>query len=149
MPKRILAIASGGGHWEQLLLLRPAFDDAEVHFVSTAPEFPEHAGIAEADVVRDFNRHRPLEGVLCSVALLRIIWRVKPDVVISTGAAPGLVGLAIAKLLGARTVWIDSVANSDQLSMSGRMAGRFADLWLTQWEHLVSERGPRYFGSLL
>lgn len=132
-----------------MLLLRPAFDDAEMHFVSTAIEFAEHAGISEADVVRDFNRHKPIDGLLCLLALLRIIRRVRPDVVISTGAAPGLVGLAVAKLFGARTIWVDSVANSDQLSLSGRIAGRFADLWLTQWEHLVSERGPRYFGSLL
>lgn len=149
MPKRILAIASGGGHWEQMLLLRPAFDDADVHFVTTADGFAEHAGIADADIVADFNRRSPLAGVRCSIALLRIVRRVRPDLVISTGAAPGLVGLIIGRLFGAKTVWIDSVANSDQLSMSGKVAGRFVDLWLTQWEHLASARGPRYFGSLL
>lgn len=149
MPKQILAIASGGGHWEQLLLLRPVFVDAEVHFVTTVDGLAQHAGIGSAALVTDCNRKRPRDCWRCSWEMLRIVWRVRPDLVISTGAAPGLIGLAIGKLLGAKTVWVDSVANSEQLSMSGKAAGRFVDLWLTQWEHLASVRGPKYMGSLL
>ena len=33
--------------------------------------------------------------------------------------------------------------------MSGRIAGPFADLWLTQWEHLAREGGPEYAGAVL
>src|SRR5688572_14021606 len=33
--KKILAVASSGGHWTQLLRLRPAFDGCEVVFVTT------------------------------------------------------------------------------------------------------------------
>ena len=36
-PTRILAVSSGGGHWVQMLRLRPAFAGAEVHFASVAP----------------------------------------------------------------------------------------------------------------
>ena len=33
--------------------------------------------------------------------------------------------------------------------MSGRMAGKYADLWLTQWEHLAKDERPAFFGSVL
>ena len=32
---------------------------------------------------------------------------------------------------------------------AGRMAGRCADLWLTQWAHLSRESGPEFAGSVL
>ena len=38
--------------------------------------------------------------------------------------------------MGARTIWIDSMANVDKMSMAGRLARRYSDLWLTQWPHL-------------
>jgi len=68
---------------------------------------------------------------------------------VTTGSAPGLLALRLARLLGMRTVWIDSVANVEELSLSGRKARRYADLWLTQWPHLAKEQGPEYRGSLL
>ena len=47
IPKRkILAVASSGGHWTQLLRLRPAFDGHEVVFVTTQPD-------SRAEVVPD------------------------------------------------------------------------------------------------
>lgn len=52
----------------------------------------------------------------------------RPDIVISTGAAPGFFALLFGKLLGARTIWIDSIANAEQLSVSGQKVKLFADL---------------------
>jgi hypothetical protein len=57
--------------------------------------------------------------------------------------------LLFGKLLGARTIWIDSIANAEQLSVSGAKVKPFADLWLTQWPHLVTKDGPDYKGAVL
>lgn len=73
----------------------------------------------------------------------------KPDIVISTGAAPGYFALRFGKWHGARTVWVDSIANADELSMTARIVRPYADLWLTQWAHLASPNGPEYAGSVL
>jgi len=74
--------------------------------------------------------------------------RERPSVVVSTGAAPGYLAIRCARLMGARTLWIDSVANIEELSMSGRLASTTADLCLTQWPHLADER-IRYLGAVL
>jgi len=55
----------------------------------------------------------------------------------------------MAKWFGARAAWIDSIANAEELSMSGRLAGRYAKLWLTQWPHLAQAQGPYYAGAVL
>ena len=84
-----------------------------------------------------------------TLRLAWIIWREKPDVVVSTGAAPGYVALRIASAMRAQTIWLDSVANIEQLSLSGAKVGRFVDLWLTQWPDLARREGPYYAGSVL
>jgi UDP-N-acetylglucosamine:LPS N-acetylglucosamine transferase len=89
---------------------------------------------------------------ICAVA--RILLRVRPDVVISTGASAGYFALRFGKLLKCRTVWVDSIANAEQLSLAGRRVQPYADLWLTQWPGLAheSENGkpaPRYEGAVL
>ncbi len=49
----------------------------------------------------------------------------------------------------ARTVWIDSIANIERLSLSGARARPVADVWLTQWAHLARPDGPEYWGAVL
>jgi len=81
--------------------------------------------------------------------LIRIISKTKPDVILTTGASVGLLSLIIGKHFGAKTIWIDSIANGDEMSYSGKLAKRWADVWLTQWGHLSTPSGPQYWGSIL
>ena len=145
----ILAISSGGGHWEQLMLVLESFDDATFAYANTIDGLAEKSGVSPAYIVRDCNRDDMMQNLRCALDVLKIIWKERPDIIISTGAAPGIIALALGKLFGAKTIWLDSVANSEKLSLSGKLAGKIADLWLTQWSHLASERGPKYFGSVL
>lgn len=147
--RRILAVASGGGHWIQLKRLRPAFEGCETVWVTVHPAYREDVTPARTYVVNDATRWDRLGLVALSFRILRILVREQPDVVVTTGAAPGYFAVVFGKLLRARTVWIDSIANVDELSGSGARVGRFADLWLTQWAHLARERGPRYEGAVL
>jgi UDP-N-acetylglucosamine:LPS N-acetylglucosamine transferase len=81
---------------------------------------------------------------------IRILLRERPHVVVTTGSAPGLVGIALAKLFTrARTIWIDSIANCERMSSSGSRARYFADEWLTQWPDLAKAEGPHYWGAVL
>lgn len=149
MKKTILAISSSGGHWEQMMLLRDAFSGHEVVYANTLSGLAERNGIESAYLVDDCNRDTPLRNLKTAWQILRIIWKHRPDVIISTGAAPGIIAIAIGRLFRAKTIWIDSIANSEKLSMSGKIAGYVAHLQLTQWEHLARENGPRYAGSVL
>lgn len=147
--RRVLAVASGGGHWEQLMLLRETLDRYDTRFATTHLDMAEASGIADADKLPDCNADQKLRTALCLAAAVRIILKHRPDIVISTGAAPGILCIIAGKLVGARTLWIDSIANGEQLSKSGKLALRFADECLTQWEHLADTPAPRYFGAVL
>ncbi len=146
---KVLAITSGGGHWEQMMLIKEGFADLDIVYANTIAGLAEKSGVSPSYVVPDCNRSHPMSVLRCLRAVWSVIRQEKPDVIVSTGAAPGIVALGIGKLTGKRTIWIDSVANSERLSLSGKMAGRFVDLWLTQWEHLAGPKGPHYWGNVL
>lgn len=150
---RVMAISSGGGHWIQLRRLRAAWADCEVLWVTTHPgygaEIEAEDGDARFYVVTDANRWQKARLVRQLWQILRIMLRERPHVVVTTGAAPGYFALRLGRMFGGRTVWIDSIANAGEMSLAGRKAGAYADLWLTQWPHLAREGGPRYCGAVL
>jgi UDP-N-acetylglucosamine:LPS N-acetylglucosamine transferase len=147
---RILGISSGGGHWVQLLRLRPAFEGCDVTYATVMEGYRsdlDHG--ADFRVVPDGNRWSKINLLRAALAVFLLLLRLRPDVVITTGAAPGYFAVRLGKLLGSRVVWIDSIANAEELSMSGNKAGAFVDLWLTQWPHLARDGGPEFRGSVL
>jgi UDP-N-acetylglucosamine:LPS N-acetylglucosamine transferase len=146
--KRILAVASSGGHWIQLRRLAPAFEGQEVAYLTTNRGHRLEVGTARFYVVSDANRSSKVALGLCALKIVGVLLRERPTVVVSTGAAPGYLAIRCARLLGARTIWIDSLANVEELSMSGRMASSVADLCLTQWPHLA-DGAVRYLGAVL
>lgn len=147
--RRILVITSGGGHWVQALRLRRAFVGFDVAFGTVHRHHDRDVTGCRFYVVPDSNRNTKLKLLWSALVVLTVIIRERPAVVISTGAAPGGLALFFAKKFGARTAWIDSIANAETLSLSGQKAGRYADLWLTQWPHLAQVGGPDYSGTVL
>lgn len=147
--KRILAVASGGGHWVQLRRLEPAFKGHRVTYVTTEKSYGNQVGTADFRTVQDASLWNKLMLIKQAFQMFCILIRVRPHVVVSTGAAPGYFAIRLGKLLGARCVWIDSIANVERLSLSGEKAGAHADLWLTQWAHLARAKGPAHQGSVL
>ena len=99
--------------------------------------------------VTDSNLSTKFRLLKTAAEVAWIILTERPDIVASTGAAPGYFALRLGHLMGARTIWLDSIANVDRLSVSGHRIGRCADLWLTQWPDLAKAGGPYYVGSVL
>jgi UDP-N-acetylglucosamine:LPS N-acetylglucosamine transferase len=99
--------------------------------------------------VPDATRSNKLSILLSALAILLLLVRVRPNLVISTGSLPGFLVVRLGHLFGVRTVWVDSIANVEVLSVSGQRIGPHADLWLTQWEHLARPGGPGFRGAVL
>jgi hypothetical protein len=129
--------------------LRPAFEGFDVTYVTVNPGYRVDVGDAKFRVIPDGNRWDKLALLRSMLGSIWMLLQERPDVVISTGAAPGYFAIRVAGLLGARTIWVDSVANAETLSLSGQKVGPHVDLWLTQWAHLARENGPHYRGNVL
>lgn len=146
--KKILAVASGGGHWKQLMLLKEAFNGGDVKYITTVSGLPEESGLINFAIVSDSNKG---EKRLVIKTFLQLFWQIlkfRPDVVITTGAAPGLLALSIGRMFFAQTIWVDSFANAEQLSLAGNMSKKVAHITITQWEHLSEQSEVQYKGSV-
>ena len=148
-PLRILAIASGGGHWVQLLRLRAAFEDHETIYVSRDPSSASDVPGARYYTIGDASRNQKIAFIGVTLEAFWLLIRTRPAVIVTTGAAPGLIALVLGKtLFRSKTIWLDSIANVEKLSGSGVLAARFADIRLTQWPDLAND-GVEHWGAVL
>lgn len=147
--KKILAVSSSGGHWIELLRLRPAFAGHEVVYITTQKGSQSQVLGHRLHIVPDANQWTKFRLLITLVWVFFLIARERPDIVISTGAAPGYFAVRFGKWFGARTLWLESIANAEELSLSTRLVKPYADLWLTQWPHMETPQGPFYRGDVL
>jgi hypothetical protein len=144
----IMAIASVGGHWVELLRIMPLFNGKNVTFVSNKASLGNSVSDYKFHTVPDASRSSVYKLLKCILSITGLILFLRPQVIITTGAAPGLLGIFVGKILGIKTIWIDSIANVDKLSLSGLIALWTADKVYTQWEHLASPK-VTYSGNIL
>jgi UDP-N-acetylglucosamine:LPS N-acetylglucosamine transferase len=150
-PKRICLAASAGGHLSQLLKVAGCANGHDVFVVTTSEAVRGNlASIGRVHVVGECNREHLRRVLSVLVRCARIMIRERPDVIISTGAAPACLCCLLGKLLGAKVVWLDSITNVDRISLSGRLVRPFADLFLVQWPDLTEKyRGVQYAGAII
>lgn len=149
--RKLLAVASAGGHWTQLNLMNEAFSEFDIHYVTTSlnhkvsQERNKISKVVDAD---RFNKFKMLILIFQMFGLL--IWH-RPHTVISTGAAPGFFAILFGRIIGAKTIWVDSMANYQKISGSGIKARPFCHVFLTQWSHLADENDTKtqYKGSVI
>lgn len=146
---KILAVASQGGHWTQLRRITDALESSyDIAYIGTIDMTPTLPAGSEMQIVPDFSRWDAWRIFPSLWQTWRIVGRLKPRAIITTGAAPGLVAILVGRLRGVRTLWIDSIANAETLSGSGKMARRLAHRIFTQWPHLADNR-VEYHGNTL
>ncbi|MFM2185848.1 MAG: hypothetical protein RIR43_420 [Pseudomonadota bacterium] len=153
--RAVLAISSGGGHWLQLSRLCDAWRGTALVTACTADSPAMDTPACRHYRLRDATRWNRWDLLVLGVQVGRVIWRERPAVVITTGAAPGLWAMVWGRAIGARTVWIDSLANVQRISAAGRLARWVAHDWWTQWPHLAAQdqpslgrRRPGYHGAV-
>jgi UDP-N-acetylglucosamine:LPS N-acetylglucosamine transferase len=150
---KICVGASAGGHMNQLLrLLEHAGDwpSSPSIYITTQPELAgKLQKRGKTYVIGECNRYHPLAALVALWRAFGIMIMDKPDIVITTGSLPLALVCLVAKLFGKKVIWIDSIANAEKFSMSGRLMYRFADLFLTQWEELAQAHEKAEFAGAI
>lgn len=133
---RLCLAASGGGHVRQLLDLEEVWERYDHFFVTEDTalgrslaarhrvHFVDHYAVGQALLG---HVGKMLRGCFANFfQSARIIFRERPDVIISTGSGAAFWVALFARALGARFVLIESFARFDSPSRFGRLAARFA-----------------------
>jgi exopolysaccharide biosynthesis glucuronosyltransferase PssD len=117
--------------------------------VSTSETPPSDDYIDQYYSVSDSNFQQKFRLIVTAIEVFVLFVKVRPQVIVSTGAAPGLFAVFFGVLFRRKAVWIDSIANADRLSLAGRVALKLTPYCYTQWPHLVTSKGPQYIGAVI
>ena len=148
---RVLLVCSSGGHLQQMLALRGAWEDCGRTWVClrTAESRPLLSG--EHVIWAHGPTNRSLKNLFRNLGLAWMtLRRIRPDAVLSTGAGVAVPFIVLARLTGARTVYVESLTRVTGLSLSARLIRPFAEDFFVQWPGAAGGRkGIRDEGQVL
>ncbi|MGN9058850.1 PssD/Cps14F family polysaccharide biosynthesis glycosyltransferase [Mediterraneibacter faecis] len=140
MKKKICFAASSGGHYEQLMMLKPLMQKYD-SFVLTEKTLYESAEKNEKTYyLKQVNRRelvfliRMMENLFIS---LGIFIKEKPDIIICTGVLAMIPMCIIAKICGKKIIYIESFAKVTSATETGKLMYHIADQFYVQWEPML------------
>jgi beta-1,4-N-acetylglucosaminyltransferase len=143
---KVCLVCNPGGHFLQLQLLREAWEGCEVFYVvGRSPTLTKTEGGERRYFLRLSDRKRPLSIILNAWDALRILLRERPDAIVSTGASIAVPVCFIGRVLRVPVIWVDSIANTKRLSLSGRLVRFVARRVYTQHPALATGDGSVRF----
>ena len=142
--KKVIFISSTGGHLSELLQLKPLFQEYDFHLITEKTQ----STIGLKDVyqsrmhylVYGTKLHLPVYlfkfmfNILKSLLLFIKLW---PDVIVTTGTHTAVPMCYIAKLFRKKVIFIETFANSETATESGKMVYPIADVFIVQWESML------------
>ena len=80
---------------------------------------------------------------------LTIFIKIRPDIVVTTGAHTAVLMCYIAKLFGKKVIWIETFANKNSKTLAGRLVYPIADTFVVLWEEMKKiYKKAVYWGSI-
>lgn len=135
---KIAVACSTGGHMVQARQLAPVFEKYEhFYFTFSGGIANEMKKTTRVRSIPNVVRHNPLSWVVGAVLSFYIVVVERPDVVITTGAGIVVFFCVFAKLLGAKLIFIESMARVERPTLTARFLYPFADLFIVQWPNLL------------
>src|SRR4030042_3475460 len=135
---RIAIACSAGGHMVQARQLEPVYTKYD-HFYFTvsgeiADKMRKTTRVRSIPNIFRFNPLSWISGMILSAGIALIE---RPDIVISTGSGVTVFFCIFTKLLGAKLVFIESMAKVEKPTITARMLYPFTDLFIVQWSNLL------------
>jgi len=148
---KICLVSSPGGHFFELKTLTPTFENLNTFWVTiksidTANSLHNNkVYYAHAPTTRNF-----LNLFKNSYLALKILIKEKPTIIISTGGPICIPFFYIGKLLGIKSIYIESLTRIHSLSLTGKIVYPVANIFLVQWETLLSKyKKAKYKGQII
>ncbi|MEL6190248.1 MAG: PssD/Cps14F family polysaccharide biosynthesis glycosyltransferase [Myxococcota bacterium] len=141
---KLCLIASSGGHIFELFCLKEFWQDKTRVWVSFPTQDAKHM-LRDEETVHwaAYPTVRNVPNLVRNLALApRILMKERPDLIVTTGSGVAAPFIWWAKLLGIKTVFVESITRITEISLTGRMVYPFVDTFLVQWEELV-EKYPK------
>lgn len=137
---KICFAASSGGHYEQLLMLKPLMIKYDSFIITEETIYKAEVKGQKMYYLSQVNRKEKTfipRMIINSVRSLKIFFTEKPDVVICTGVLATIPMCLLAKLMGKKLIYIESFAKVTSPTETGKLMYKFADQFYVQWESML------------
>lgn len=138
--KKICFISSSGGHWEELMCLKPLSEKYDSFFVTENGGQALDSKLNNLYEIEQTNRKEKLfivKFLRLFIRAFRIMRCEKPDFIITTGALIAFPFCLWGKLLHKKVIYIESFARVEGKSLTGKLVYSFADLFIVQWPDML------------
>ena len=139
--KKICFIASTGGHFEQLMMLKPLMDKYTSFLVTEKTKYSVINDDQKVYYLNQINRHEKLfipKFISNVIKTIKIFYREKPDIIISTGALATIPMCLISKIFKRKVIFIESFAKVNSPTLTGKLIYKIADQFYVQWEEMLN-----------
>jgi beta-1,4-N-acetylglucosaminyltransferase len=147
----VLLVCSSGGHLLQMHLLREAWAELDRVWVTFDKSDARSLLQGERVIYAFAPTARNIPNLLRNAVLaVRVVRRLRPRILVSTGAGLAVPFAWAGRLFGAKVVYVESLTRITEPSLSFRLIAPVVDRAYAQWPELA-ERLPRlrYVGSVL
>jgi len=145
---KICLVCSHGGHLTEMLALKEAFEGHEILFITYAS--PRTQSLERKYLLQNIDTS-PLLMARAFLSTFRILLKERPKLIVSTGSEIAIPAFYLAKLLRIKTIFVETWTRFDEPSGTGRVVYPVADIFLVQWERLLSRYGKKakYEGAII
>lgn len=139
--KKVCFTASTGGHFEQLMMLKPLMDKYDSFIITEKTKYSSLKSDERVYYLKQVNRNEKMfvfKMIYNWFVTINIFINEKPDIVISTGALATIPICLIAKLFRKKLIFIESFAKINSPTLTGKLIYKFADQFYVQWETMLA-----------
>lgn len=136
---KICFAASSGGHYEQLMMLKPLMDKYDSFVITEKTRYDAEAKGQKTYYLKQVNRKEKtslFKMVANSFLSLCIYCREKPDVIVCTGVLAMIPMCLVMKMFKKKLIYIESFAKVTSPTETGKLLYKFADQFYVQWESM-------------
>lgn len=148
---KVVVACSTGGHLVEVRRLENIYKNYNYsYFTFDGGVAKELAKTEKVVTIPNIHRQKPLTWISGIWHSLIAVIKMKPDVIITTGAGVVVFYCIFARLLGAKLIFIESMARIELPTLTARMLYPFSNLFIVQWPNLLKFfPKAKYLGRLL
>lgn len=138
--KKICFTASTGGHFEQLMMLKPLMEKYNSFIVTEKSQYSVNVKGVKTYYLKQVNRKELtciINMLSNTVKTIKLLIQEKPDIIISTGALATIPLCVFGKIFRKKIIFIESFAKINSPTLTGKVIYKFADQFYVQWENML------------
>ena len=152
--KKVLFISSTGGHLNELMQLKKMFEKYDYHIITekdkSTSSLKEKYGEKIDYLVFGTKDHilvYPFKFIYNCFKSLILYFKIKPKYIITTGTHTAVPMCYIGKIFGSKIIFIETFANINTKTLSGRLIYPIANLFIVQWESMLKLYKKAIYGG--